>query len=84
MFLLQVHWGNMLEIVKSMEKVGKDANKVYDQVLNTSDNAVGPSKTKCRLLSELEDLHHTTLVVSRCVLSFLELLGATWIMFLGS
>ena len=74
----------MLEIAKSMENVGKNANKVYDQVINTSDNAMGPSKTKCRLLAELEDLHHTTLIVSRCVLSFLELLDATWIMFLGS
>ncbi len=73
-----------MELIKSMENAGKNANMVYDQVIDTSDNATGPSKTKCRLLSELEDLHHTTLIVSRCLLSFLDLLDATCIMFSGS
>jgi hypothetical protein len=60
-YQLQEHWDNMLEIVKSMEKVGKDANKVYDQVCSKSDGHAGPSKTKRRLLDELEDMHHETL-----------------------
>jgi hypothetical protein len=63
-YQLQEHWDNMLEIVKSMEKVAKDANKVYDQVCSSTDGHSGPSKTKCRLLAELEDVHHKTFFVS--------------------
>ena len=47
-----------------MEKVAKDANKVYDLVVHSTDNVAGPSPTKMRLLAELEDLDHTTLRLS--------------------
>ncbi len=38
-----------------MEKVQKEANKMYDNVLSTADGAAGPSRGKRMLLNEMED-----------------------------
>ena len=54
-----------MEIINTMEKVAKDANKMYDLVVNSTDDGHGPSQTKLRILAELEDLRHTTLIVPR-------------------
>ena len=59
-----MHWQSVMEIINTMEKVAKDANKVYDLVVHSTDNVAGPSPTKMRLLAELEDLDHTTLRLS--------------------
>ena len=58
-YIIQMHWQNVVEIIAAMEKVGKDANKIYDQVVSSSDDRHGPSPTKIRLLAELDELHNT-------------------------
>ncbi len=38
-----------------MEKVQKEANKMYDSVLSSADGRAGLDKTKRNLMNELED-----------------------------
>ena len=38
-----------------MEKVQKEASKMYDNVVSTSDGREGPDKSKIVLLKEMED-----------------------------
>lgn len=46
---------NFQKIIDVMDGVMKDANKMYDTVINLSDGVAGPTRAKTMLLNELED-----------------------------
>lgn len=55
LFQFQVHWDNVTEILAIMEKVGKESNKCYENILGTSDMSGGPSECKTQLMTQMED-----------------------------
>ena len=74
LFQFQAHWQSVTEVLSTMEKVGKESNKCYDAIMQTSDPSMGPSYAKQNLMSQMEDFYNAIIRVL-VVLSIIKSLG---------